>query len=98
MSIHLEPKHMKIVKDILKHSIPGHHVLVFGSRATSSFKPHSDLDLCILGNKPISFKQLAELREEFSESDLPIRVDIVDWATLSLQFRDIIKQNAIRVC
>ena len=98
MTIQLEPKYLKVVKDILKHYIPGHHVLVFGSRVTSSFKPHSDLDLCILGNQPVSFKQLAELREEFSESDLPIRVDIVDWATLSTQFRDVIKQNAIRVC
>jgi len=33
----------------------------------------------------------AELAEAFSESDFPFKVDIVDWATTSERFREVIR-------
>lgn len=39
-------------------------------------KPHSDLDLAI-GGEPMPLEKLFELRDAFSESDMPMRVDIV---------------------
>jgi predicted nucleotidyltransferase len=93
--IHLSSQNIQIVKNILKRNIPERHVLVFGSRVTEKFKPHSDLDLCILGETPLSFEQLDNLRESFSESDLPIRVDLVDWATITPEFRKVIKKNQL---
>jgi type I restriction enzyme S subunit len=38
---------------------------------------------------------MATIKEAFDESDLSIRVDIVDWATTSETFRKIIDQNKI---
>ena len=95
--LQLDPNYIHIVKEILKKIIPKRHVVVFGSRVTKTFKPHSDLDLCILGKTPLSFEQLANLRESFSESDLPIRVDLVDWATITPEFRAIIEKNSIKM-
>ncbi len=80
---------------ILKKTQPKYPVVAFGSRVTGHVKPHSDLDLCIMSDQPLSLTQLAELRKTFSESDLPIRVDIVDWSTLSPQFREIVQKNAV---
>lgn len=97
MMVQLEPHYMQTVKEILKKNIPQRHVVVFGSRVTKTFKLHSDLDLCILGANPLSLEQLANLRESFSESDLPIRVDFVDWATVSPEFRAIIEKNAVQI-
>ena len=97
MIIQLAPEHLQMVKTILKKYIPKRKVLVFGSRVTSNFKPHSDLDLCILGTRPLSLKQIAILREAFAESDLPMRVDLVDWATSTPQFQDIIKNSSYSV-
>jgi hypothetical protein len=37
----------------------------------------------------------AALADDFAESDLPIRVDIVDWATTKDNFRQIIARNKI---
>lgn len=91
--LHLSLNYQRIVKEILKKNIPNCKVIVFGSRITEHYKPHSDLDLCIMGTSPLALKTLASLREDFTESDLPIRIDIVDWATITPEFRAVIKKN-----
>ncbi len=35
------------------------------------------------------------MREDFSASDLPFRVDILDWATTSEQFRRIVERDKV---
>jgi hypothetical protein len=35
------------------------------------------------------------MREDFSESDLPFRADILDWATTSEPFRRVVEQNKV---
>ena len=95
--IQLEPQHLEIVKRILKQLLPQCKALVFGSRVTLQFKPHSDLDLCIVGAKPLALSQLAMLREAFSASDLPMRVDIVVWSTLTPEFQEIIEKNSVLI-
>jgi type I restriction enzyme S subunit len=39
----------------------------------------------------------AALAEDFSESDLPWKVDIVDWATTGESFRKIIRDSRVVV-
>ena len=78
---------------ILTHYVPHHTVLAFGSRVTGKVKPYSDLDLVILTDQPMSLERMAMIKDAFDESDLPIRVDVVDWATTSAVFRGIIQQD-----
>lgn len=95
--LQLEPHYLQIVKKILKDIIPKKHAVIFGSRVTNTFKPHSDIDICVMSTRPLSFKTLADLREAFSESDLPMRVDIVDWASITQEFRTIIKAAFVEI-
>jgi len=62
-------------------------VCVFGSRATGKHRPFSDLDLCILGETPVSDATMDSLREAFQESDLPYKVDIVDVHSMTPEFK-----------
>lgn len=55
-------------------------------------KTYSDLDLAIIGESPLSLETLANLTEAFSESDLPWKVDIVDWAVTNDAFKQVILQ------
>lgn len=96
-SLHLEQTHLEIIAAILKKNIGTRQVIAFGSRVTGKYKPHSDLDLCIMGNTPLTISHMAKLKEDFSESNLPFRVDIVDWASLSPDFQKIIKQCFIEI-
>jgi predicted nucleotidyltransferase len=94
-AIDLLPGEWEIVRDLLRRHLPEREVWAFGSRARQTAKPFSDLDLAILGNQPLTLATLANVAEDFSESDLPFKVDIVDWATTSERFRKIIESEHI---
>jgi len=90
-SLELTPEELKAIRQILKHCIPGIDVQVFGSRANNTAKPYSDLDLAVMTKQPLSLQQGAMLTEAFEESDLPFKVDIVDWAAISQNFKKVIE-------
>jgi predicted nucleotidyltransferase len=82
---------------ILRTQTPGVEVWAFGSRAKGTAKPYSDLDLALITTQPLSLTALADINTAFEASDLPIRVDIVDWATTSDAFRAIIARDKVVV-
>ncbi|WP_242529324.1 hypothetical protein [Methylacidimicrobium sp. B4] len=49
----------------------------------------------ILGEGPIGMARMAELAEAFSESDLPWKVDLLDWTEASEAFREIIRKEKV---
>lgn len=78
------------VSSILQRFLPENEVWAFGSRVNGNAKHYSDLDLAIISEQPIPLPLLAEVAEAFSESDLAWKVDLVDWATTSERFRQVI--------
>lgn len=90
----LKPQYHSIVCDILHKHIPGREVRLFGSRATGTSKPHSDIDLVIMGDEALPLATMRMLRDEFDDSDLPFQVDLVEWAGTSEEFRKIIATTA----
>ncbi|MDU8923453.1 nucleotidyltransferase domain-containing protein [Pasteurellaceae bacterium LIM206] len=92
MTIMLTPEELRIVRHILQQFVPQFKVLAFGSRVKNNAKPYSDLDLAIMTDTPLDLATQADLAEAFSESDLPWKVDIVDWTGTSPAFKEIIMQ------
>ena len=78
--LHLPSAQLEALRHILASRLPaGLKIQVFGSRATGiRLKPHSDLDLLIVGPEKLPLLLLGDLREALSESDLPFSVDIVE--------------------
>jgi len=91
----LSPRNLEIVRDILHKHIPDREVWAFGSRVKGTARRYSDLDLAIIAGEPLSFKVRGDLAEDFSESDLPFRVDILDWATTLDNFRLIVEADRV---
>ena len=58
----------------------------FGSRATGKAKDTSDLDLAVIGEAPLDSKTFVALRDAFSESNIPYKVDVENWAITSGKF------------
>lgn len=81
---------LETIKRILSGIVPGNQAIVFGSRCSGRAKPYSDLDLVIKGTAPIAPKVLSELIDAFQESDLPFRVDLIDWNTITEEFQHVI--------
>jgi len=91
--IDIHPEHLKAVKKILKEHIPGIEVRAFGSRVTRTAKYYSDLDLALVNKEKISLKKLNLLKLAFEESDIPFRVDLVDWNMIDDTFKEIIRKK-----
>ncbi len=90
------PEYLHIIMQILQKHVPQYAVWAFGSRVKGTAKPYSDLDLAVITSEqalPLSIH--AALAEAFSESDLPWKVDIVDWQLASPDFRRIIESHHI---
>ncbi|NOT20258.1 MAG: nucleotidyltransferase domain-containing protein [Sideroxydans sp.] len=93
--IDLNPRDWEIVRTILARHVPQYEVWAFGSRTKGTAKEYSDLDLAIITDQPISLALSAAIADDFAESDLPIKVDVVDWATTSETFRRIIEKEKL---
>ena len=94
--IDVSPEHRRIVLDLLAEYLPkAGKVWVFGSRATGRARRYSDLDLAIDAGRRLTLDECAILAEAFEESDLPYRVDIVDWHAIDDRFRSLIKAERV---
>lgn len=93
----LQQSQLDRVRAILHCHVPECEVRAFGSRVKGKAKPYSDLDLVLVGGSEVPSKQLAELTEAFQASDLPIRVDVLDWQRISPEFRRLIAENYVVV-
>lgn len=91
--LHIEPHHLEIVIGILK-KYP-YTFYAFGSRAKGNPKKLSDLDLCYFDEIPLN--TLSHLEEDFEQSDLPYKVDIVNWNSCSAEFQTLIKNEMVEL-
>jgi len=84
-----------LILDIVKNHASNCDVLAFGSRYKRTPKDYSDLNLAfaLTNGQKLGIKRTGQLEEEFSKSELPYRVDVVDYNTVSPEFRAIIDRG-----
>ena len=91
LRIDVTPDHKRLVLEILRANLPpSAKVWVFGSRANGRARRYSDLDLAIDAGRRLTFDEMARLSEAFSDSDLPYRVDLIDWHNIDDRWRQAI--------
>lgn len=91
--INITDKERDIILSILNANLDYNEVRVFGSRITNRFHRSSDIDLAIMRDIPIDDTTLGLLMIEFADSDLPYKVDILDFSKTSGFFKEIINSN-----
>jgi predicted nucleotidyltransferase len=86
-----------MIQQILAIHLPEADVLAYGSRASGAAHDGSDLDLVARNphNPLVPVANLGEVRDAFSESNLPILVDIQDWARIPDSFREEIERTGV---
>jgi predicted nucleotidyltransferase len=89
--IDLAPHHLEKVRTILRKHVPHCEVRAFGSRVGWNAKGYSDLDLAVVASGKLGDDALRRLKEASEESDLPFRVDVLDWHATSPDFRAVIE-------
>jgi len=93
----LDPRDAREITRVLKPFTEdsGASVILFGSRARGDARRTSDIDVALQANQPLPSWALARLREQLEESNLPFRVDLVDYSTLTEEFKRAIDEEGI---
>ena len=89
----LTEKQRADVLEILRRRLPEAEYIVFGSRVKGNAREYSDLDLAVKDAARIPDVRMFHLREDFSESDLPFRVDLVDYRAVGDDFRRVLDET-----
>lgn len=95
----LDKKSLDVIKKILQTYISdkSYRAFIFGSRAIGKNRKFSDIDLGIIGTKSLSSKEFVTIKDKFDESDLPYRVDLVDFSNVSERFKNQALNNIINI-
>lgn len=70
-------------------------VVLFGSRARGEFVNTSDVDVGIILDSGVDRKKLTLLREYIDELNVPYKVEIVDFSTVSDEFKKTVLKEAV---
>jgi len=87
--IQIENRHLEILRSIL--SKYPYKFYAYGSRVKGTAKKYSDLDLCY--QEEIPWNILSNIWGDLEESDLPFKVDLVNWKHMSSDFQELIKKD-----
>jgi predicted nucleotidyltransferase len=90
----LSEKEWAMVMDLVVKPLQnqGCKVFIFGSRARGDHKKFSDLDLLYESAKPLSLGKIGVIQSNIEESNLPIKVDLVNLEELANSY----KENVLR--
>ncbi|WP_419811520.1 nucleotidyltransferase family protein [Bacterioplanoides sp.] len=86
--LHLRDTDKQQLCSLVNQYLPGVSVWVYGSRINGRSHDGSDLDVVLRSEdlSALDYDQLQALRETLTESDIPILVDLRDWAALPKTF------------
>jgi predicted nucleotidyltransferase len=92
--IDLNPRDCDTLVSLIGQFLPHSAVWAFGSRVKGSSRPWSDLDL-VAFTKMEERPQVSLLKEALEESNLPFRVDLLEWDGIPETFREHIKAEYV---
>lgn len=98
--LNIKQEHIEITKIILNKNISKNvSVWIFVSRVFANSKPYSDLDIALQNNnnETIPLKTLASIKADFIDSDLPWKVDVIDYNSISGIFKENVDATKIKL-
>lgn len=66
-----------------------YRLFLFGSRAKGLNAKYSDFDIGIIGEKPLPSSLKINIEGDLEDSDIPIKVDIVDFCEVPEKFKNV---------
>ncbi len=97
MAIDLKKRYLEEILEIIQKTIPDCQVRIFGSRVTGRSAKFSDLDLVVEGKDELGLSTMVRIKDAFTESNLPFKVDVLDWLAISSEFRRQINQECVAI-
>lgn len=89
--LQMEQKHWQIIQTIL--SKYPYTFYAFGSRVKNKAKKFSDFDLCY--KETIPGHIITTIEGELEDSDLPFKVELIDWNHCDTDFQQLIEKDLV---
>jgi len=86
----LDQNTLSILKSVINKHLDDskYRVFIFGSRTQPKHRKFCDLDVGIMGSTILPASTLLQIKEDLSNSDIPYLTDVVDFSTVSKDFRE----------
>lgn len=99
MMLNLRPEWLELLQCLCERHLPHAEVWAYGSRINNEAHAGSDLDLVLRDpeGKPLPLTAFLTLKEAISESNLPILVDMQDWARIPKSFQTEIEKKHLMI-
>ena len=97
MGLQIKSEELETVLSIIRLYCSKVTVWAFGSRVTRKASRYSDLDLVFIGQGRINDEIIISLKDSFTASSLPFRVDVLDWSSLDEGFKEIVKKSYVEI-
>lgn len=90
-----DPFVAKVQSIIRAHLSPGYRMFLFGSRVAEKHHQYSDVDIGIEGDSEVPKTVMVKITDALDESDLPVKVDVVDFSKVTPEFAHVAKQARV---
>ena len=90
-ALSLAPRHLEQLRCLIAAHLPHEEIWAYGSRVVGTGHDTSDLDLVVRHPANLKTPQASafwELKEAISESNLPLLIELFDWARLPPAFHE----------
>ena len=80
-----------LIADVMRRNadrLRGHRVFLFGSRATGDARLHSDFDIGVMGDVPLSLKDFYAIEDQLDDLPTLYKIDWVDFNRASPRFSE----------
>ena len=87
----VENNYLRTAKDLTLQLLGDgeYAVFLFGSRARGKQSRSADIDIGVLGKTAIPDKLREQLLDDFEKSDVPYKVDVIDFFNVPEQFKQV---------
>lgn len=98
-ALHLPARYLQILLPLLRQHVPQAEIWAYGSRVTDDHYEASDLDLVVRNQADLTqpIDGIFDLQEALVESDIPLQVQVVDWARIPDSFHAEIEAGYVAV-
>src|SRR3989344_9680740 len=93
----IEDVWLKLIQAKVKKYLPSSRAFIFGSRALNTNRAFSDVDIGVINKQKIKGSVSENLSEELENSPLPYRINLVNFQTVSQQFKKVALKKIINL-
>jgi uncharacterized protein len=76
--------------------IPDAKIILFGSRARGDDSHGSDVDIALDAGRKIEFVAVGEVRDVLEATNIPYKVDVLDFYSVSKDMQEMISKEGIQ--